>query len=137
MKTIKNGTQFEVCNHKELLKKGWKFRVYAHASSKLYEHDDFACGGVITYMMIENYQGKTLTIIAQSINFPHWYIVKENSHLWPVATFINLSPFIDKTNPLWCIAPCVDAPCVEGQTAILGYIICKICGQNLRKIKVN
>ena len=57
MKTIKNGTQFEVCTHKELLKKGWKLRPASFGKSELYEHDDYQEGGVITYNMIESYHG--------------------------------------------------------------------------------
>lgn len=123
--TYNIGTTFKVCTHEELVDKGWVLQKVLQ-KSKLYEHVDFKTGGVITYRMIEDYQGQTLTIIGASINFPYWYYVKENANLWPVATFMEE----DNAISIWC-----SDRCVEGQTAIFGYIICKICGHNLRKIK--
>lgn len=119
------GTKFKVCTHKELVKKGWQLRISWLGKAALYEHDDFKKGGVITYSMIEDNQGLTLTIIGKSINFLNWYYVKENPNLWPVATFLET----DIINTLSCDS------CVEGVTPIDGWFICKTCGNNLRKIK--
>jgi len=132
--TYNPGTKFEVCNHEELVDKGWVLqKSFSGASNKisptkLYEHPDFKKGGVITYTMIEKNKGQTLTVLAASINFLYWYYVKENANLWPVATFMDED--ISSTILVWC-----PDSCVEGQTPILGWFICKICGHNLRKIK--
>lgn len=123
--TYNAGTTFKVCDHEELLKKGWILQTHRAPKKRTYEHEDFKKGGVITYSMIEDNQGQTLTIIGASINFLYWYYVKENNNLWPVATFLET----DTINTLLC------SKCVEGQTPILGWFICKICGHNLRKIK--
>lgn len=115
---IKNGTKFKICTHEELMKKGWAQDGSTSQSS--YEHEDYH--GVITFMMIENNQGKTLTVKAH--HRQNWYAVEENEYMWPVNEFeeiffkVNIGHF-----------------CIEGMTPIDGFFICKTCGNNLREIK--
>lgn len=117
--TFKKDTKFTVCNHDELLKRGW-----IDNNGFSYAHPEFS-GKVITYSMIETCQGKTLTVI--DTTFPlRWYLVEENVWLWPVATFIEEVE----------LNICSQNGCQEGMTPIDGWMICKICGANLSVVKL-
>lgn len=113
-KKIKNGTKFVVCGHKELSKKGWKLW------DGVYTHKKFGRGEVITYDMIESCQGQIFTVKEESELFPNWFWVDQNECLWPVDQFIITVPYLHN--------------CVEGMTPIDGWVICKICGTNLKEI---
>jgi len=108
---IKNGTKFTVCNHEELMKKGW----FKPSRSGSYEHNDY--NGVITQKMIDQNHGKTLTVNGH-IN-QNWYSVEENDWQWPVDVFDEVNGHLH----------------IEGMTPIDGWFICKTCGDNLREIK--
>lgn len=119
---FKKGTKFIVCGHEKLMDLGWWEDDDEH-----YYHDDFqACS--ITFKMIEENEGKTLTVTGKDPALDNelavwlWYTVAENKYVWPVSTFIIVSD----TN---------DHACVEGMTPLDGWFFCKICGDNLRTIK--
>lgn len=116
-----NGTKFVVCNHEQLKKKGWKLSSGSGKKATFYPgdytHKDFTCGGIIQWEMIEDWQGKTLTVSGIASKYIRWYFVEENSYMWPVDQFLSLHT------------------CIEGMTPIDGWFICKTCGDNLREIK--
>ncbi len=124
MKEYKKGQKFKVCGHDELLKKGW---IHDSGNCK-YSHEDFPnCS--INEQMIEDFEGETFTVKANS-HRDDWYIVEEeDSFIWPVATFLTVHDCDDGI-----ILSCEDG-CEEGMTEIDGWIICKHCGTDLRKIR--
>jgi len=108
----KKGTKFTVCDHNELLKKGWYTTVWM-GYQKCYKHINFPKSRII-YSELEKYQSQTLTVKAQV--YTDWYRAEEeNWNLWPVSTFLK------------------NHECIEGMTPIGGWIICKICGIDLRQ----
>ena len=113
---IKKGTKFTVCDHDDLLKRGW------HKDCMDYLNDDFP-DNWISYTMIENWQGKTLTVKGLAYGCSEWYSVEENNFTWPIATFLG------------DMVSTKDHKCEEGMTPIDDWVICKTCGDNLRKIK--
>jgi len=120
----KNGTQFIVCTHEELEKKGWKLSsgVVTGAFKGDYSHRDFTCGGIIQWEMIEDWKYSTLTVKGIATSYIRWYFVEENNYLWPVDQFmLTTVPYLHN--------------CIEGMTPIDGWFICKTCGDNLREIK--
>ena len=114
MKEYKRGTKFKVCEHDELLDKGWIFETYR------YTHKDFPGDSIIREMT--HRFGDILTTTHLGLS-PRWYQVEENSWKWPVATFLES----------W--TPKKDHICEEGITPIDGWIICKTCGDNLKEVK--
>ncbi len=121
MKEYKKGQKFKVCGHDELLKKGWK---QDGPPSSAFEHKDFPESVIVTNML-KSYTGKTLTVKKRDYK-TNWYYVEENKYIWPVATF-EIATFEITFG-------CSDG-CKEGITPIDGWIICKTCGTNLRKIR--
>lgn len=127
---FKAGTKFIVSGHKELEKKGWILGL-SKTNSRVYQteytHEDY--NGVITWDMIEKYQGIALTVkdlaIWNSLKAKEkdkWYTVEENKHQWPVSVFTKT-----KTMPATMPAH----HCEQGMTPIYGWVICKHCGVNL------
>lgn len=120
----KPGTKFEVCDHIELLNRGWK-QEYPKITTTRYKHDDYP-ELLINYEMIEDHQGKTLTVSDLvepgliTYSAKRWYNVEENNWRWPVASFLE--------NDL-------GHTCEEGMTPICGWVICKHCGDNIREVK--
>lgn len=122
---IEIGTKFLVCGHEELMDKGWweDDEINVHSEGNYY-HDDFqACS--ITFKMIRENEGKTLTVtgydpfLDKTLASRTWFTVAENPYVWPVSTFLRVSHHT----------------CEEGMTPIDGWFICKICGDNLKEIK--
>lgn len=110
---IAKGTKFTVCSHDELYAKGWSQDIGGN-----YYHKDFPLNTILS-TMIQNFKGETLTVDCESF-ITGWYQVEESSRLWPVGAFIN--EIIDFSHK-----------CEEGMTPIDGWVICKICGANLRR----
>jgi len=74
--------------------------------------------------MLDNHSGETLTVNKEDPAREDWYTVHESPHyIWPVATFLEEE------------VASSDHECEEGMTEIFGWMICKHCGLNLRKIK--
>jgi len=121
MKEYIKGTKFIVCGHDELLKKGWYLKSPNH-----YYHKDFlTCQ--ISRNMIDTYQGDTLTVTKINELHKNWYEVEEQlTFIWPVATFLSVDGAGEDPKNHFC---------EEGATPIYGWIICKTCGIDLRKIR--
>jgi len=128
MKQYKNGTKFTICSKDELKKKGWVL------SSAYYYHDDFpsninTLGPPISWPMLA-YEGSTFTIKEPYSLCKNWYYVQENHWIWPVATFLEETT--KNFTSEWIIS---NHKCMDGITPIYGWIICKICGKDLREVK--
>lgn len=121
MKKYKEGTKFTVCSRTELKNKGWR----REAGNLQYTHDDFPkC--VLSFEMLDNHSGQTLTVYKEDPARENWYTVSENTHyIWPVATFLEEVASSGSS----------DHECEEGMTEIFGWMICKTCGKDLRQIR--
>jgi len=124
MKKYKKGTKFTVFSHKDFCNKGW----HLDSTGNHYSHDDFPFCSV-SCMMVDNYVGQILTVVGEDNLREDWYNVDEcKYYIWPVATFLADS------DESFTISGS-DEGCKEGITPINGWIICKVCGKDLRKIK--
>jgi len=116
MKQYKEGTQFTVCTVEYLTDVlGW------WEEDEYYYHDNFIALSISPNMLKSI--DKTLTVSKRTYG-EDWYGVEENDYYWPVATFL------DGSN----IFSCSDG-CKEGVTPINGWIICKVCGTDLKLIR--
>lgn len=125
----KEGTEFVVCGHDELIKKGW---IYSKAG-RHYRHDD-SLDTYIVKQMIEDFEGETLTVESLNLKVDPkvWYFVKENGFFWPVWTFLKDNIGCSRFD---FDSICEGDTCIEGMTPLDGWFICKKCGFNLRTIK--
>lgn len=121
----KIGIKFKVCSHDQIIKNGWTLKAPVPGHSGGYEHIHFP-GAQLTKEMIDDNEGQILTVkeddFAPIYGADNWYSVEENLWVWPVDTFLE-TKIIDFTHT-----------CEEGMTPILGWFICKTCGDNLREI---
>ena len=117
---FKSGTKFTVCSPAELIKRGWIKHASKGFTNGFFRHEDFK-GCSITMRMIDTHEDDTLTVKEESKFTENWYWVKENTWEWPVATFLNAG----------VVTSTPDHICVEGTTPIDGWVICKICGNDL------
>ena len=129
MKQYKKDTKFIVCSEAELIKKGW---VLKHPG--YYYHDDFpsdrgGAGPPISSAMV-SLAGDTLTVLEKYTYTKNWYQVRENTWIWPVATFLE-----ETTQNSISGCAILEHECKDGITPINGWVICKTCGKDLRQIK--
>lgn len=116
----KIGTKFKVCGHQELLDMDW------WVSDKNYYHDGFSLKETsITFEMIDKCENEILTVVDESVYNDDWYSVEENHWVWPVSIFQVATCEISECS----------GGCKEGVTPIFGWIICKICGNDLSHIR--
>lgn len=160
MKTYPKGYLFRVPTEKELLQAGWTKHVSwtKHARS----HFSFLKNGRKIAMLSQqlDFGGLILTVDFASPLYPEWYLV-EDLHLavgsarqwmWPVeaceeATGSVMAQPYSPAFPLdlrgAVTGEIVFDPivvdlhtCTPGMTPLDGWVICKVCGKNLRKFSI-
>ena len=130
MKYYPIGHKFKVPTLRQLLDTGWVEDI----GRAIYSNPQFGVFG-IDYNMITDNQGKTFTIKGEWISGYGWYYVVEIACVWPVEAFeIACGVVTDSLEGV--LNHDAAHVCQEGCTPIDGFVICKLCGQNLRKFSI-